>query len=97
VEGGAGSSIHSFPDALWWSFVTVTTVGYGDMFPVTFTGRVIAVVLMLAGIGLFGGLTANVASLLIRTDKAADAPMNDILTEVRLLREEVANLRRDGG
>ncbi len=97
VEGAEGSSIHTFPDALWWSFVTVTTVGYGDMFPITFAGRAVAVVLMLTGIGLFGGLAANVASLLIRTDEAADSTMNDLLTEVRLLRDEVAGLRRDGG
>ncbi len=94
VEGGEGSSIRSFPDALWWSFVTVSTVGYGDMFPITIAGRAVAVVLMLTGIGLFGGLAANVASMLIRTDEADDEPMHDLLTEIRLLRHEVAELRQ---
>ena len=57
-----GSTIHNFPDALWWAMVTVTTVGYGDTYPVTAAGRGVAVVLMLTGIGLIGVLTATVAS-----------------------------------
>jgi voltage-gated potassium channel len=61
-----GSNIHSYPDALWWAIVTVTTVGYGDRFPVTGGGRTVAVVLMLVGIGLIGVLTATVASVFIK-------------------------------
>jgi voltage-gated potassium channel len=61
-----GSNIHSYPDALWWAIVTVTTVGYGDRFPVTGGGRTVAVILMLLGIGLIGVLTATVASLFIK-------------------------------
>jgi voltage-gated potassium channel len=60
-----GASIHSFGDALWWAIVTVTTVGYGDTFPVTAGGRGIAVVLMLTGIGLVGVLSAAVASYFV--------------------------------
>ena len=66
-EGNAkGSNIHNYPDALWWAIVTVTTVGYGDRFPVTSGGRDVAVVLMLVGIGLIGVLTATVASVFIK-------------------------------
>ncbi len=61
-----GSNIHDYPDALWWAIVTVTTVGYGDRFPVTEGGRVVAVILMLVGIGLIGVLTATVASVFIK-------------------------------
>jgi voltage-gated potassium channel len=61
-----GSNIHDYPDALWWAIVTVTTVGYGDRFPVTEGGRIVAVILMLVGIGLIGVLTATVASLFIK-------------------------------
>ncbi len=65
-EKAKGSNIHSYPDALWWAIVTVTTVGYGDRFPVTAGGRAVAVVLMLLGIGLIGVLTATVASVFIK-------------------------------
>ena len=61
-----GSNIHNYPDALWWAVVTVTTVGYGDRFPVTEGGRTVAVILMLLGIGLIGILTATVASVFIK-------------------------------
>jgi voltage-gated potassium channel len=61
-----GSNIHSYPDALWWAIVTVTTVGYGDRFPATEGGRAVAVVLMLVGIGLIGVLTATVASVFVK-------------------------------
>jgi len=61
-----GSNVHNYPDALWWAIVTVTTVGYGDRFPVTAGGRIVAVVLMLVGIGLIGVLTATVASVFIK-------------------------------
>jgi voltage-gated potassium channel len=65
-EKTKGSNIHDYPDALWWAIVTVTTVGYGDRFPVTEGGRVVAVILMLVGIGLIGVLTATVASVFIK-------------------------------
>ena len=61
-----GSNIHSYPDALWWAIVTVTTVGYGDRYPVTSGGRAVATVLMLVGIGLIGVLTATVASVFVK-------------------------------
>ncbi|RYF84966.1 MAG: ion transporter [Chitinophagaceae bacterium] len=57
-----GSNIKTAEDALWWAYVTITTVGYGDKFPVTSEGRIIAAVLMTVGVGLFGTFTAYVAS-----------------------------------
>jgi voltage-gated potassium channel len=65
-RNATGSNIHNYPDALWWAIVTVTTVGYGDRFPVTGGGRTVAVILMLVGIGLIGVLTATVASVFIK-------------------------------
>ena len=65
-EKAKGSNIHSYPDALWWAIVTVTTVGYGDRYPATEGGRAVAVVLMLVGIGLIGVLTATVASVFVK-------------------------------
>jgi voltage-gated potassium channel len=73
-ENSKAANIHSYPDALWWAIVTVTTVGYGDRFPVTAGGRAVAVVLMLVGIGLIGILTATVASVFIKehTDQSRE-------------------------
>jgi voltage-gated potassium channel len=65
-ENVKGSNIHTYPDALWWAIVTVTTVGYGDRFPVSDGGRAVAAVLMLLGIGLIGILTATVASVFVK-------------------------------
>lgn len=62
VESDPNSNIKSAEDAIWWSLVTVTTVGYGDKYPITTEGRIIGVVLMFVGVGLFGTFTAYVAS-----------------------------------
>lgn len=91
VERGH-DSITSFPDALWWSFVTVTTVGYGDLSPVTPLGRAIAIVLMLVGIGLFGGLTANLASAIVKSEDNVEGKVDALLDEVRELRTQVGEL-----
>ena len=91
VEQGH-DSIVSFPDALWWSVVTVTTVGYGDMSPVTVAGRAIAVVLMLGGIGLFGGLTANLASAIVRSENDVENDVKSVLAELRALRGQIGGL-----
>jgi voltage-gated potassium channel len=71
-----GSNIHDFADALWWAIVTVTTVGYGDKYPVSAGGRGVAVVLMLTGIGLVGVLSATVASYFV--GQRADADMLEL-------------------
>jgi voltage-gated potassium channel len=62
VEKDPDSNIKTAEDAIWWSYVTITTVGYGDKYPVTTEGRIIAAVLMTAGVGLFGTFTAYISS-----------------------------------
>ncbi len=93
LERGHDSPVDSFPDALWWSIATVTTVGYGDIVPVTAPGRAFAYVLMLGGIGLFGALTANFASMLARREDPAAAALASLRDEVRELRAELARSR----
>lgn len=58
----------NFSDALWWSFVTATTVGYGDLSPSTNTGRIIASLLMIVGIGLIGSLTSSITSFFLHNN-----------------------------
>ncbi len=64
-----GITIHNFQDAFWFSFVTTTTVGYGDITPQTSLGRIIAGFLMLTGIGTIGMLTASISTFFINTPK----------------------------
>jgi voltage-gated potassium channel len=59
------ANIRTGGDALWWGIVTITTVGYGDRFPVTLMGRAIALFVMLAGVGIIGALASILASLLV--------------------------------
>lgn len=64
-----GANITSFGDAIWWSLASITTVGYGDRYPVTDEGRLVATFLMIIGIGLFGSLTALLAAWVLRGDQ----------------------------
>ena len=70
VENSPESNIRTAEDAIWWVYVTITTVGYGDKFPVTTEGRFIAAILMTAGVGLFGTFTAYISSLFVSTTKS---------------------------
>jgi len=65
VEVDPRSNIKSAEDAIWWTFTTITTVGYGDIYPVTTAGRFMGMLLMTFGVGLFGAYTAYIASLFI--------------------------------
>jgi voltage-gated potassium channel len=97
VEGGEDASINSFADALWWAVVTITTVGYGDMVPVTLAGRAVAFVLMLGGIAFFSGVTANLASFMVKSHDTEKKAISQLVKEVEGLRQEVAKLRADAG
>ena len=59
----------SYGDGIWWAFVTATTVGYGDISPTTFYGRLIAMALMLVGIGLIGTVTSTLTSYFLNTQR----------------------------
>jgi voltage-gated potassium channel len=69
AEHGHNKSIESIGDAFWWSIVTATTVGYGDISPTTTEGRLIAIVLMLVGIGFISIFTATIASFFFDQNK----------------------------
>lgn len=85
-----GANISSAEDSLWWSIVTVTTIGYGDKYPVTPEGRVVAAILMTAGVGLFGTFTGFIASVFVEPDmKREKNEIKELVSELRLLREEM--------
>ncbi|OFX84824.1 MAG: ion transporter [Bacteroidetes bacterium GWF2_33_16] len=72
VEVDANSNIKTAEDAIWWAFVTITTVGYGDKFPITTEGRIIAAFLMVTGVGLFGTFTGFITAWFIGGEKMKD-------------------------
>jgi voltage-gated potassium channel len=78
------ANIKTGSDAVWWAYVTVTTVGYGDRFPVTNWGRVVGILVMAVGVGLFGVITGFLANSFLSPKKKADQPAppqaNDELT-----------------
>jgi voltage-gated potassium channel len=74
AENGVNKAITSPLDALWWGLTTMTTVGYGDVIPVTAEGRIAAAILMILGIGLYSAITATVTSFLISGSQPTDLP-----------------------
>jgi voltage-gated potassium channel len=66
VETSSDSNIKTAEDAIWWSYSTLLNAGYGDVYPVTTEGKVLAMVLMVFGIGLIGTLTAYIASVFVK-------------------------------
>jgi len=67
-SGNPKANIHSGADALWWALVTISTVGYGDHFPVTTAGRLIATAMILCGVGIFGMISGLITSFLTTSD-----------------------------
>ncbi len=93
------SSITTFGDALWWVLTTITTVGYGDRYPVTTEGRLVAAALMLAGIAVLGTVTAAIATWFLervgdeqRAAQPTPADWAAVLAELRTLRNRVEEL-----
>ena len=94
-EDEKDSNIRTPFDAVWWAISTMTTVGYGDKVPVTMEGKVVAMILMVTGVGLFGVLTGLFARLFMEPDlKKEDADISALTTEIRLLREQIEKMER---
>jgi voltage-gated potassium channel len=98
VERGApGAKISSFGDALWWAVTTITTVGYGDLYPVTVVGRLVAVGIMIGGVALIGVVTATLASWIVERvalqdeekQTATRRQVNELARDVRALHERL--------
>lgn len=94
AERDAGGNIEDFGDAVWWSMTTISTIGYGDLYPVTGTGRLVAVGLMLAGIALLGIVTASVATWLIERVAQTDADLSAATRrDVAIVYQELAEVK----
>jgi voltage-gated potassium channel len=100
-RGHRDSNIQTYPQALWWAVCTITTVGYGDLYPGTVEGRLVALALMVGGLGLIGFTTGSLASWIVERLSDAERPAGTatradmilLLHEIRKLRAEVADLR----
>ena len=93
-----GANILTAEDALWWALSTMTTVGYGDRFPITSEGRMIAAVLMITGVGLFGVLSGTIAGWFLASESSSHADRDaSVAAELASLRKAVDKLseRRD--
>lgn len=95
-RGAKGATIETFGDGLWWSLVTMATVGYGDYTPVTTNGRIIAVGVMVVGISLLGLVGASVASAVVtRLSGKQQQGQDEVRSEIKQLLAEVASLRQE--
>jgi voltage-gated potassium channel len=92
------ANIHTGGDALWYALVTITTVGYGDFYPVTSAGRITAMFIMFMGVGIIGALASLLASLLVggspEEETAAAAAALSVQEELKAVKEELAAVRK---
>ena len=94
-EDESESNIRTPFDAVWWAISTMTTVGYGDTVPMTVEGKIVAMILMVAGVGLFGVLTGLFARIFIEPEiKKEDSDISRLVAEMRLVRERMERIER---
>ena len=95
-RGVPDANILDFGDGIWWAITTMTTVGYGDHYPVTTTGRFIAAALMVGGIALLGVITATLASWMVeRVREANDAEQTATRSQIDELTARIEDLHRE--
>ena len=93
------ANIKSAGDALWWSVVTMSTVGYGDRYPVTAGGRMVGVLVMIAGVGLFGVFTGFLANTFLtprhkKEDKKPEITLESLSQQITDLQKEIKKLKK---
>lgn len=105
--GSEGSNINTAEDAIWWTLVTISTVGYGDYYPVTTAGRIISAVVIFTGVSLFAGISGVVASSLLnpKTEQletserelqaSEEKSQREVALQLTSLQQEVSSLREE--
>jgi voltage-gated potassium channel len=96
-RGDPESAIRTFPQALWWTLTTISTVGYGDLYPTTWEGRLVAASLMVGGIALLGVITGMIASWFLERIRLTteDTVEKTVHHETDILRDEMSSLRAE--
>jgi voltage-gated potassium channel len=89
VDSGADSGVNGYWDGIWWAVETVTTVGYGDEHPASVAGRIVAILLMIVGIGFLSVLTASIASHFVQSDTSSDG----VLDALQRIEKDIAELK----
>jgi voltage-gated potassium channel len=96
-EQNGDGNIKTAEDAIWWSVSTITTVGYVDKVPVTTEGRLLAMALMIAGVGMFGGLSGLTAALFLGQNERKSPETHEILARLETLHAKLDELSREVG
>ena len=86
-EGAHGGNITTAEDAVWWSICTVTTVGYGDLYPTSWEGRIVAFILMVTGASSFGALSGLIAGHFLQHEDDHQDELRDLTAQVASLRQ----------
>jgi len=87
--------VNSYSDGLWWALVTITTVGYGDITPLTNLGRIVASSLMVMGIGFIATITAAISSYFISSFSDKEITMNELGEKLDRLERDIAELKKE--
>jgi len=95
-QGDPDANIKTASDAIWWVYVTITTVGYGDQYPVTNGGRAFATIVMLVGVGLFGVVTGFLANKFLPSSNATESDSVALNKDAALakMREDIKEIRQ---
>lgn len=94
-ERQEGCNIKTAEDAIWWSITTITTVGYGDRYPITTEGRVVGIILMICGVGMFAGLSGLVASVFLGKPERKPDETKEILARLEQMEAKINALGDD--